>query len=109
MKKFIFCLMAIFLSLTFIPVQSFAATTEDPTSLVVTKAPEPVESAEAKALITRLDEIKEMDKSKLNSTEKKDLRKEVKSIKRELKDISGGVYISAGALIVILIILIVIM
>lgn len=101
--------MAIFLSLTFIPVQSFAATTEDPTSLVVTKAPEPVESVEAKALITRLDEIKEMDKSKLNSTEKKDLRKEVKSIKRELKDISGGVYISAGALIVILIILIVIM
>jgi hypothetical protein len=100
--------MAIFLSLTFLPVQSFAATKEDPTSLVVTKAPEPLESAEAKALITRLDEIKELDKSKLNATEKKDLRKEVRSIKRELKDINGGVYISAGALIVILIILIII-
>ena len=47
--------------------------------------------------------------SKLKSTEKKDLRKEVRSIKRELKDISGGVYISAGVLIVILIILVVLL
>jgi hypothetical protein len=41
------------------------------------------------------------------SADKKDLRKEVRSKKRKLKDISGGVYISAGELIVILILLIV--
>ena len=45
--------------------------------------------------------------SKLKSSDKKELRKEARSIKRELKDISGGVYISAGALIVILILLII--
>jgi hypothetical protein len=107
MKKFIFCLMATVLSLTFLPLQSFGAAKEDPSSLTVTKPPEPSESAEAKALVTRLNEIKEMDMSKLKATEKKDLRKESKEIKRELKDISGGVYISAGLLIVILIVLIV--
>lgn len=109
MKKFIFCLMATILSLTFLPVQSFASAKEDPSSLVVTKPPDPAESAEAKALVTRLDEINAMDMSKLKSSEKKDLRKEVRSIKRELKDIGGGVYISAGALIVILILLIVLL
>jgi hypothetical protein len=109
MKKFIFCLMAIVLSLTFLPVQSFAATKEGPSSLVVTKPPEPAESAEAKALVTRLDEIKAMDMSKLKSAEKKDLRKETRSIRRELKTISGGVYVSAGVLIVVLIILVIIL
>ena len=107
MKKFIFCLMATILTLTFLPIQSFAATKEDPSSLVVTKPPEPAEAAEAKALVTRLDEIKAMDMSTLKSADKKVLRKEVRSIKRELKTISGGVYISAGLLIVILIILVV--
>lgn len=107
MKKFIFCLMATILTLTFLPIQSFAATKEDPSALVVTKPPEPAESAEAKALVTRLDEIKAMDMSTLKSADKKELRKEVRSIKRELKTISGGVYISAGLLIVILIILVV--
>src|SRR5450759_4233634 len=109
MKKFIFCFMATILSLTFLPIQSFAAIKEDPSSLPVTKPPETTESAEAKTLILRLDEIKAMDMSKLKSADKKDLRKEVRSIKRELKTISGGVYVSVGVLIVVLIILVVLL
>jgi len=109
MKKIIFCLMATILSLTFLPLQSFASAKEDPSSLAVTKPPETTESVEAKTLTLRLDEIKAMDMSKLKSTEKKDLRKEARSIKRELRDISGGVYISAGLLIIILIVLIVVL
>jgi hypothetical protein len=108
MKKIIFCLMATILSLTFLPVQVFA-TTDKPSSPVATKPVENAESVEANTLILRLDEIKAMDMSKLKSTEKKDLRKEVRSIKRELKTISGGVYVSAGVLIVILIILVVLL
>ncbi len=108
MKKSIIYLMAVILALTILPVQTFASPKEDPSSLVTTKPVESTttESAEAKALLFRLDEIKNMDMTKLKASEKKDLRKEVRSIKRELKDISGGVYISAGALIVILILLI---
>jgi len=107
MKKIVFCLMATILSLTFLPLQSFASTTEEPSSLVATKPPETTESVEVKTLELRLNEISAMDMSKLKSSEKKELRKEVRSIKRELKDISGGVYISAGLLILILVILIV--
>jgi hypothetical protein len=107
MKKIIFCVVAAFLSLTFLPLQSFGATKVEPSSLVATKPAETTESAEARALTLRLNEISSMDMSKMKSAEKKDLRKETRSIKRELKDISGGVYISAGLLIVILIVLIV--
>jgi methionine-rich copper-binding protein CopC len=107
MKKIIICLMAAILSLTILPVQSFASTKEVHTSLVAKKPAETKESAEARALELRLNEIKAMDMSKLKSSDKKELRKEARSIKRELKDISGGVYISAGALIVILILLII--
>ena len=98
--------MAICLSFTLLPLQSNAASTAEPSSLVATK---PVESAEAKVLTLRLSEISTMDMSKLNSTDKKNLRHEVRSIKRELRDISGGVYISAGTLIVILILAIILL
>lgn len=107
MKKIILCVMAIFLSFTFLPLQSMASTIEEPTAVVVTKPAETMESAEAKTLLLRLDEIKAMDMKNMKSAEKKTLNKEVRKIRRELRDISGGVYISAGLLILILVILIV--
>ncbi len=106
MKKIFLGVMMVFLSLAFLPLQSKAATTEEPTSV---PAPKPAESAEAKTLLLRLDEIKATDKSKLNSEEKKDLRKEVKSIKHSLKDIGSGVYLSGAAIILIVILLIVLL
>jgi hypothetical protein len=109
MKKLIVYIMTIILTLSIIPVQTYAATKEKSSSSVVTKPKEitEAESTEAKALVNRLDEIKAMDKSKLKSNEKKNLHKEVKTIKRRLKDISGGLYISAGTLIIILILLVI--
>jgi len=106
MKKIVLGVMMVFLSVAFLPLQSKAATTEEPSSI---PAPKPAESAEAKALIVRLDEIKATDKSKLTSEEKKDLRKEVKSIKHNLKDIGSGVYLSGAAIILIVVLLIVLL
>jgi hypothetical protein len=106
MKKIVLSLMVVFFSLAFVPLQSKAATTEEPSSLT---APKPVESTEANTLLLRLDEIKATDKSKLNSEEKKDLRKEVKSIKHNLKDIGSGVYLSGAAIILIVVLLIVLL
>jgi hypothetical protein len=94
------------LSLTLIPLQLNATSKSEPKSV---PAPKPAESAEVKALELRLNEINAMDKSKMKSAEKKILRKEVKSINHKMHDISGGVYISAGALIVILILIIVLL
>ncbi|MCX6320544.1 MAG: hypothetical protein NTX93_01900 [Bacteroidia bacterium] len=106
MKKIILGLMATFLSLTILPLQSFASTTEEPSSLV---APKPAESAEAKTLELRLNEINAMDMSKLKSSEKKNMRKEVRSIKHELREIGGGVYLSVGAILLIALLLIILL
>ena len=64
MKKFAMCLVMACLSLTIIPLQLNAATSE-PTSLVNSKTSE---AAEVKILELRLNELKEMDKSKMNSS-----------------------------------------
>jgi hypothetical protein len=106
MKKIALCLMITCLSLTLIPLQLNAATKSEPTSV---PAPKPVESPEVKALELRLNEINAMDKSKMKSAEKKTLRKEVKTINHKMHDIGGGVYLSAGAIILIVILLIVLL
>ncbi|MCF8451512.1 MAG: hypothetical protein K9G49_16690 [Taibaiella sp.] len=101
MKKIIVFSMMACLSLTFIPAQSFAAPA---TSISAT-----TESAAASTLVSRLHEIKAMEISSMSTTQKKGLRKEVRSIQKQLSDIGGGVYISAGAVILILILLIILL
>lgn len=71
-------------------------------------APVTTESVEAKVM-ARITEIKAMDKSKLTTTERKQLRKELREMKHEMKALNGGVYLSAGAVIVILLILLLIL
>lgn len=63
----------------------------------------------AEQLIQRLNEIKAIDKSTLSRAERKELRKEVIAIKKEMKAISGGVYLSVGAIIIIILVLILIL
>jgi glutamate mutase epsilon subunit len=72
----------------------------------VALANEKIESAEAKAMMSRLEEIKAMDKSNMTSKEKRELRKEVRSIKKSMSELSGGVYLSVGAIIIIVLLLI---
>ena len=60
----------------------------------------------AQKLINRLEEIKAMDMDKMSKAEKQQLRKEVRSIKKELAAIGGGVYLSVGAIIIIILLLI---
>lgn len=84
MKKIIFCLLVAGFSFTLAPIQLRASINER-ASVPAPIAPEPAIPADAKTMLLRLDEIKSMDKSNLNSSEKKDLRKEVKSVKKVLK------------------------
>jgi hypothetical protein len=67
---------------------------------------EKLESAEAKTMMSRLEEIKAMDKSNMTSKEKRELRKEVRSIKKSMSELSGGVYLSVGAIIIIILLLV---
>jgi multidrug resistance efflux pump len=66
---------------------------------------EAVETAYANALLDRLNEINEMDMSAMSSSEKNELRKEVRAIQKEQRP-TGGVYISVGAAILIVLLLI---
>jgi hypothetical protein len=69
----------------------------------------PAQEERSKQIRTRLFEIKAMDLSSLSSSEKKALRKEVRAIKKEMKEMSGGIYFSVGAIIIILLLLIILL
>lgn len=83
-----------------------AATDPRATSLPVS---EPLTAEKVTVLTNRLEEIDAMDKSSLSSSEKKALRKEVRTIKRDITAAGGGVYLSVGALLLIIILLIVLL
>lgn len=108
MKKITFVVMAIFLSLTFYPGQTNAAATKEATPMSLVDR-NPTATPEAKVLLQRLDDINNMDKSKLKSTEKQALRKEVRSIKGQLEAMGGYIYISAAALVLIIVLAIILL
>lgn len=102
MKKISFYLMVMVLSLCTIPA-TFA--NEKNTAINSPENPKEI-PAEVRVMLNRIDEIKEMDKSALSRSEKKELRKEVKTIKKNLKRSGQGIYLSVSAIIIILLILI---
>jgi hypothetical protein len=105
MKKLHLYLMMMVLSLSILPTTMIAA--EKHTTTV---APNNKEMpAEVKVMFNRLEEIKAMDKSSLNSSERKALRKEVRAIKADLQSSGYSVYFSVGAIIIIIILLILIL
>jgi hypothetical protein len=79
MKKLTFCMMTAFVLLSFTPTQLKAA---EETKTVSVAAAKTIESTDA-AQLARLEEIKAMDMSTLNRSEKKELRNEVKAIKND--------------------------
>ena len=62
--------------------------------------------AEIQVMLNRLEEIKGIDKKDLNRAEKKELRKEVRAINTEIRSSGNGIYISVGAIIIILLLII---
>lgn len=58
--------------------------------------------SDAKILLKRLDTINATDKTDFKSKEKKQLRKEVRKIKGDLRELHGARYISASVIIIIL-------
>jgi hypothetical protein len=62
---------------------------------------------EADRLVARVYEIRSMDLNALNKAERSTLRKELVSIKEQLSHPAGGVYISVGGLILLILLLII--
>lgn len=105
MKKTIF--IALIMIFTLGATTTFASTSD-------LKSKEPVAtenklSAEEVARLTnRVEEIRNMDKSNMTFSEKRALRKEIKEIKKNVRKDGTIIYISGGALLLIILILILI-
>jgi hypothetical protein len=105
MKKLHFYLMMIVLSLSLFP-STVTASEKNITAVTANSNEMP---AEVKGMLSRLEEIKTMDKSSMSRLEKKELRKEVKTIKSTLRASGNGVYLSIGAIIIIVLLLIILL
>jgi hypothetical protein len=100
MKKIFFCFLAVCTIITSSGVGVYAATVPEKLQTVNDRA-------EVQKLTNRLTEISFIDRSKLTSGERRALRKEVRTIDHRLHAIGGGIYISAGALIIILLLILI--
>lgn len=103
MKKTIKFLLVTSLLSLFAPILSYATNEKEVVETTV------VVPAEAQKLISRLEEIKAMDKSTLTKPEKKKLRKEVRTINKSLRVVNGGIYVSVGAIILVALLLVILL
>lgn len=112
MKKLIYSLsFTVAMTLALFSSSANAATevVKDPAKLEETMTAEQKE-AKINQIKQRVEEIKAMDKSHLSKQERKDLKKEVREMKKQANAIgAGGVYLSVGAIIIIILLLILIL
>lgn len=110
MKKTIFfgLLMIFTLSTT----QAFSSNTATKAatenSAVLAKTENKLSAEEIAVLTARVEEIRNMDKSAMTSLEKRELRKEMKGIKENVRKSGEIIYISGGTLLIIILIIILI-
>lgn len=103
MKKAKIYLMMLIISTSLMPNMMLGASGDN--SNLVANDPKEI-PAEVKVQLERLEEIKAIDRSTLSSSERKALRKEVRAIKTNLVKTGNGVYLSVGAIIIIVLLLI---
>ncbi|MGN6292228.1 MAG: hypothetical protein ACTHMV_05730 [Chitinophagaceae bacterium] len=86
---------------------SYATTIDDkrPLKERIAAMTEEEKKARAEEIRNRVEEIKAMDKSTLSRAEKKALKKELRQMNKEAKEIKG-IYLSFGAIIIIILLLI---
>jgi len=92
--------------------QSYAANGDDhkiPSKEQVAAMTDDEKKARLEEINARVNEIKEMNKSSLSHSERKALKKELRDMNKEAKVVSGGVYLSVGAIIIIILVLILIL
>lgn len=106
MKKTIyFALLAIF-SLGIAPV--FASEKSSKDVATTTEATTKLTEEEISNYRSRVEEIRDMDKSEMTSSEKKELKSELKDIKETMRRDGSYIYIGGSTLLVIIIILLII-
>ena len=105
MRKLAFYTMTICLLFTFCFTE-VKAVNSNPNPAIV--ADRPSQAEHVQAMKDRLEQIRAMDMRLLTVEQKRELRKEVRAIKQEMKAVTG-IYVSIGALIIIILLLILIL
>ncbi len=110
MKKTIFfgLLMIFTLSSTLAFSSNTAKKAATENSAVLTKTENKLSAEEIAVLTARVETIRNMDKSAMTSLEKRELRKEMKGIKENVRKSGEIIYISGGTLLIIILIIILI-
>ncbi|MCK9639079.1 MAG: hypothetical protein M0R39_04145 [Prolixibacteraceae bacterium] len=110
MKKTIFfgLLMIFTLSTTMAFSSNTATKAATENSAVLAKTENKLSAEEIAVLTARVEEIRNMDKSAMTSLEKRELRKEMKGIKENVRKSGEIIYISGGTLLLIILIIILI-
>ena len=103
MKKFIYALVLVF-TLGISTNTVSAADKNEPKKELTAE-----QKVQFEKLVNRVEEIRAMDKSNLNRTEKRALRKELKEMKEQARALNQGIYLSVGAIIIIILLLILIL
>jgi len=107
MKKVNF--LSILLMLTMFTSLSTASASElkkSEKSTVTASSENTLSTEDVKMLNLRIEEIRDMDKSDLTVLEKRELRSELQTIKKDLRQRNGAVYIGTGTLLLIIILII---
>lgn len=102
MKKYTLLLMFLMLFTAIVPSMAEAKDAKKDKNNTEVSAEDQARLVEIEA---RVKEIKEMDFSEMTKPERKAVKTELKSLNKEAKQVGGGVYISVGAIIVILLII----
>lgn len=104
MKKIIFFVCLMIFSLSVSAASVIKSDEEKP--IASDKKETKLTEAEISNLTMRVEEIRDMDKSTLTYSEKRDLRNELNAIKKDMRKDGQVVYISVGTVLLIVLILI---
>ena len=104
------CIVILSFLLTINVVSSYAATSDNnrPNKERVDRLTDEQKKVRLEEIRTRVNEIKEMDKSGLSKSERKAIKKELREMRKESRE-TKGVYLSVGAIIIIILLLILIL
>lgn len=85
---------------------AFGAKSESKELAAANKVENKLSAEEVKRLTTRVEEIRDMDKTNMTATEKSELRKELKATKKNVRDNGGYIYVSVGTVLLIILLVI---
>lgn len=88
------------------PILSFSNDSKSKTEIVIKN--NKLSSEQINLLENRVNEIRNMNKSDMTSAEKREIRKELKGIKKNVRTHGDIIYISGGTLLLIILILLLI-